>query len=86
MAVHRWAATLQEQNNRLRNRIAINLNCQTMFPKRNPIDKQNERLRNRIAINRLCRAVYREPRSKQNMRFALDGDFRHAPRHLRVVK
>jgi len=32
--------------------------------------EQNDRLRNRIAINRLCRVMYREPRSKQNMRFA----------------
>jgi hypothetical protein len=32
--------------------------------------EQNHRLRNRIAINRLCRAMYREGRSKQNMRFA----------------
>jgi hypothetical protein len=34
------------------------------------LEVQNDRLRNRIAINRLCRAMYREPRSKQNMRFA----------------
>jgi hypothetical protein len=34
------------------------------------LEDQNDRLRNRIAINRLCRAMYREPRSKQNMRFA----------------
>jgi hypothetical protein len=34
------------------------------------LEEQNDRLRNRIAINRLCRAMYREARSKQNMRFA----------------
>ena len=34
------------------------------------LEEQNDRLRSRIAINRLCRAMYREPRSKQNMRFA----------------
>jgi hypothetical protein len=34
------------------------------------LEDQNDRLRNRIAINRLCRAMYREARSKQNMRFA----------------
>jgi hypothetical protein len=50
------------------------------------LDDQNDRLRNRIAINRLCRAMYREPKSKQNMRFAPSEDFRQAPRHLRVVK
>ena len=32
--------------------------------------EQNDRLRNRVAVNRLCGAMYREPRSKQNMRFA----------------
>jgi hypothetical protein len=81
-----WIARLEERNDRLRKRIMINRNCRTMFPKRNPIEKQNERLRNRIAINRLCRAMYREPRSTQNMLFALDGDFRPVPRHLRLVK
>lgn len=37
--------------------------------------EQNDRLRNRIAINRLCRAMYREARSKQNMRFASVNTF-----------
>jgi hypothetical protein len=41
------------------------------------LEEQNDRLRNRIAINRLCRAMYRAPRSKQNMRFAsVDGNGR----------
>ena len=52
----------------------------------NRLEEQNDRLRNRIAINRLCQAMYREPRSKQNMRFASDGDFRQAPQRLWVVK
>jgi hypothetical protein len=86
MAVQCWVTRLEDQNDRLRNRIMINRNFRTMASKRSPIDKQNERLRNRIAINRLCRAMYRERRSKHNVRFAPNEDFRQAPQYLKVVK
>jgi hypothetical protein len=34
------------------------------------LEEQNDRLRSRMAINRVIRPMYRESRSKQNVRFA----------------
>jgi len=68
----RRATTIEEQNDRLNNRIAINQRYYLMYAKRRwrlgrraaVIEEQSDRLRNRIAINRQCNAMYAERRPK----------------------